>query len=155
MSKQPTLVDLSSIEEGYLGLIHPRPSGVIWRNQAGGTGMATPSIEGIFIPLPAVAPEWEDDPLYNRRYQEGSNDYRAVRPLVQAFLETDSFLSAWFETLEGWHQVPDAGARYIAEAWVPVRVRKSLSADDGFYFRGEYLKPIAGEIVILTYPNSD
>ncbi len=124
-------------DDDYLGFITPFSSGVTWSNQIGGTSCQHPSIEGIFLPLPA---HWRPD------VDPALNYYDLDPSQVQAFLEAAPELLRRFEPIPNFPETEPSG-----EAWVPVRVRPLAEHD----MYGDILRDFVGMTGVLTYPNSD
>jgi hypothetical protein len=121
----------------HFGMIVPCKSGVVFTNQVGGVARFHPEVEGVYVPLPKEwKPSLNEDPLYGL--------YNVGREEVQAFIEASVF-SACVEAM-------DVRAH---EAWVPVRVVSDMMLYGGSSYREPLLTAVLGQVVILTYWNSD
>ena len=136
-------VDLTMHSE-FIGVIIPMKSGVIYKNQAGGTYCGQPSLEGIYIPLPIeYLHDLLGDPLQDRVCSYNPD-------LVQQFLVAIE-LNAYFEPFKDHASLPSLiksseGDIHMMEAWVPVRIKdEDLPGFEDF----------VGEWGVITYPNSD
>jgi hypothetical protein len=145
-------VDLACIDEDFFGLIFPMSEGALWTSQVGGTANGHPEVPGIFVPLPMNLPDQGDDPLRNHYVTgRGSKDY--PRHLVEAFLNSEEWLEDYFEPLDSWDDLPMCVPWVVAEAWVPVRVRRMPLGESAG--ARDLLLPFSGQVVILVYTNSD
>lgn len=133
--KRVDLFDLSS--RHFFGMIVPQKSGVEWTNQAGGTACYHPVQEGIFVPLPA---HW----LTNASAERVEEYHSLSLKDIMSFLAHSEFLSLHFviPTEETLRKV-----EHRCEAWVPVFC--DLES------KNELIRPFAGELVFLTWANSD
>lgn len=134
--------DLSGFEQhSFLAMICPTEDGPRWSNQVGGTVCATRSETGILVPLPQWR-SWVTDPLVGVAYSLYD------QKLVTEFLERSDGLKRYFEPLEG----PAQEEPLLFEAWVPVRVKEDIDAEDYWF---DLFDAVRGEMVILTYANSN
>lgn len=120
-------------QDGLAGFVFEAKTGVVWTNQTGGTCCDHPSVEGVFVPMPAG---WlpDSDPLLDYR-----SAYSAA--MVETFLKAGSEeLQAVFEPVGKMAPVD------LEEAWVFVRVKKN---DDPAF------SPLEGKVGFITYTNSD
>lgn len=145
------------------GIIIPSSSGTTWTNQVGGIACFHPKMEGIYIPLGIVKTfRGGTDPIESVcKYDpdqgpEGTSyahsyDEMLVWQFLKSIGEHDQFRPLTEEEYELNRRLLGDDF-YLAEAWVPVFVLKKAHADK---VRTEALRPLAGMIGILTYPNSD
>ena|SRR5579871_3628742 len=116
-------------------LLVEHPSGITWANQVGGVAVMPAEFEGILVPLDAAL-KLDDDPLTNHAPFQG--DPVSARERISRWLR--------WAGLE-WALEPRDDA-FVAEAWIPVRVRADLAPD-------AWLGAFAGRRAIVTYENSD
>lgn len=151
------------------GLIISAPTGITWTTQVGGTCCAHPVLEGFFVPLEGYDME-AFDPLRDRFNEP--YDVETVRKLLhytgmKEFLEPITreipLPVAWTKD-DGWERcLWDGETLLMSEAWVPVRIRRAPLTTDGWITtrnglltgHGNFSNPLAGELAVLTYPNSD
>jgi len=169
----PPTVGLCSHEDNFLGLIIPAKTGVIWTNQTGGTACMQPRLEGFLIPLnhawlpdpdPLLDFVWDLDP-------EAVGKFLTASPELNALFESVSKAETGVAICPFTPERLDHNGQLVTlredrlqlmEAWVAVRVRSErpegsldVSGYDLEFFWDEALKDFAGQIGILTYPNSD
>lgn len=139
--------------ESLFAMLVPMQTGVKWCNQVGGTSCCHPTVEGICVPLVGGPPE--PDPLLDLCEDLGGNgEYWRIREDINKFLAADPALHTAFRSLtieEMDALVEEDDFAFVAEAWVPVRVREDLP--DTFY--EDHILAFRGKTVILVYPNSD
>lgn len=119
------------------GVIVEMPTGVRWSNQTGGTACHHPEVEGVFVPMPSVQPQF--DPLID----EWGVAYDPDRVLAW-LMEAD--LDDVFEP----RAEPPSDVEELQEAWIPVRIRSFIPEG-----RAIQLATFLGKNAIITYPNSD
>ncbi len=128
------LVDLCQVGDGNVrGMVVLLPTGVFFSSQAGGVYCDHPKAEGVFVPLNFGPRDPGEDALLD------------LWPAEYDAEQVEDWLQRWglLEFLQ-----PDPGATYLAEAWIPVRIREHAKEHPLF-------TPFAGCRAILIYPNSD
>lgn len=158
------MITLEFDDDGFVGLIVPARTGIIYRNQTGGTCCQHPALEGWFWPMnwrtweaeqESALCDWGLD-VYDDGDREALDSALEKWDLEQIFraptrAEVD-------EQLRPFHTSDlrrSEGAVEFGEAWVPVCVREAPD-DGGFVLNGG--APPEGHVgrcMILTYPNSD
>lgn len=130
-------LELWNVELKSLAVLVPHPSGVVWANQVGGVACLHPQAEGLLVFLPVALAE--PDPLQEFGRHQGYDTDRVMEFLTVNGIAED------FEPLSPEEFV--VFGHYLAEAWVPVKIRGSgkIAA----------LDPFQGRMAILTYENSD
>jgi hypothetical protein len=120
-----------------INIIIPLPTGNTYTNQVGGSACLHTSVTGTCIPFS----KWKEnqrDPflgLYNFPYDEAK---------VKSFLKE---FGLW-KILEAY---PTEGKEYF-EGWVWARIRKDARGNNK---APAELRPFAGTICVVAYPNSD
>jgi hypothetical protein len=116
-------------------LLVEHASGVIWMNQVGGHAVMPMQLEGLLVPLDARL-DLTEDPLENHA------------PYVDDLKSPLSRVADWLR----WAQLDDLleprDNDFVAEAWIPVRIRDDVPADN-------LLAPFRGRQAVITYENSD
>ena len=147
-------IHLSGVDNLGLCVLVEHPTGVVWQNQVGGVAVIPMSLEGVLIPLPGRTPveadvgsldpyvfaEWgprTPDPLYN--HSPYSDDAIPFEARIDGWLQWSGYHTVFEPRLEHW---------MVAEAWIPVWVRKDLPED-------HLLAQWGGHRAVLTYQNSD
>jgi hypothetical protein len=136
------IFELWSLHSFMAGIAVDRSDGAVrWMNQVGGTGCYHPNACGLLVPLPSV---WvpKTDPL-----RDWALDCYDKKRVAKWLKKTN--LDEIFTALDG-KDVPVGRDEYeivLAEAWIPVRVLKTVDHD--------WLRPFRDERMILTYKNSD
>jgi hypothetical protein len=137
------------------GFLIPAPTGIIWTNQVGGTLCAHPEIEGLFIPAefhnytPFNYSCGDVRDMYADTYDEYLGIARTARSSFQK--STNGALDYVQELSKEEFEALPPSARVGAEAWVPFvllgqKTHRTLPPE---------LKPFEGQVVIVTWRNSD
>ncbi len=156
--------------DGFVGLLIPGPTGIIYQAQAGGIRNDHPALEGWFWPMNWRVFEQELESAlldYPCHEYSGKDDERTTLEnalskwdleqvfrapsleKVRAQLDPYSYGTEWKQYRHGTGLVPTV----FGEAWVPVVVRPPSTE-----FRLNSNAPpqsMSGRCMILTYPNSD
>ena len=148
------IIDLSVLENDFLGLIILEPTGVRYTNQMGGTACGHPWVEGLYIPLiqRSEGPDWLRDRRENLwvRY-----DTKAVQACLKEMELDDILAPVHFEeqSAAAFLDCVEPASRVWGEAWVPVKVLPVM--EDEYPFNTTLVKDFAHHYGILTYNNSD
>lgn len=163
------------------GMIMPAPTGVTWASTTGGILCRTSTLEGIFYPLPDDWKTWinergpwlsvdedEDrvkDPLLNEspvkwHPEEEEDNLKEYDPdKVREWLDVSEPMEMCFRPLEvdEWRKAKERvpGTLYLREAWVPVVVREDIDPVGPPWEKRLIKESFLGEIVVVTYRNSD
>lgn len=153
-------------DDGFVGLIVPGPTGIVYQNQAGGIRNQHPAMEGWFWPMSWKCHDIGDDEsraLVNWECEAYSDRYRKdINAALDAWLLGLVFEAPTFEEVRAqlWPysykhvlklQLQSTPTQF-GEAWVPVKVRDNpANAMTGSIPPRDHI----GRCMILVYPNSD
>lgn len=133
-------VDLLSLTQP--ALIIPDRTGILYSNQAGGTGCAYPGLEGYLVPIEYDYREYYESLSYTltKLFAEGNSGFIDLEKAkqIQALLLASPFTK---DIQVDWHKLNES-----FESWLYVKINGSL--DDTLSF----CTPISA---VLTWPNSD
>lgn len=159
-------------DDGFVGLIIPARTGIIYRAQVGGTCCQHPALEGWFWPMNWRTWESEQEAAlcdWGLQTFRDNQDRSAIQAALAAW-DLDQIFRAPTDdeaaTQLGPYYHPDLMRRNpdrlleYGEAWVPVTVRETPAPDPetGYIHMLNGDAPpsgMAGRCMILTYPNSD
>lgn len=166
MTKRDLQLQSIAPGDGFVGLIVPGPTGIVYQHEAGGTMMSHPALEGWFWPMSWKCHglgDHESRALVNLECEAYSDRYRKdINAALDAWLldlvfeaptHEDVREQLWphsYKSVLGLQLQPTY--TLFGEAWVPVKVRGGWG---NARMGGIPPRDHIGRCMILVYPNSD